>query len=328
MAIRPATLLVRSAHQGGFSIYMPMRYDKPAVGIEAQIALLKGRGLRITDEAKAAHFSNISYYRLRAYTYPFQDNSDPTHPFVQNIEFSDVISLYVFDRKLRILVFDALEKIEVALRTKVIYHMALGCGSHWHMDSSLFHDEAHYQRDFNTLLKELKRSKESFILHYNAKYSEPSSPPAWMSLEVASMNLLAKFYENLKKCREKRTVALAFGLMHESILESWMHSFAQLRNICAHHGRLWNRRLVNTPTIPKRTTCPFLLNRDFHINKPYPQLCCVAYVLNIISPKHGFADRLKSLIIDFPIVGIKEMGFPPHWEKEPVWQTTEPQDLG
>ena len=297
-----------------------MRYEKPAVDIETQIALLKERGLRIANETRAAHYlSNISYYRLRAYTYPFQDNTDPNHPFIRPVDFSDVVALYVFDRKLRLIVFDALEKVEVAMRTKVIYHMALNHGSHWHLESALFENQEHYQRDLGSLLNEIRRSKESFILHYKAKYVEPTSPPAWMSLEVASMNLLAKFYENLRKCPEKRTIALAFGLTHENILESWMHSFAQLRNICAHHGRLWNRRLVNTPTIPKRTTEPFILNKDFHINKLYPQLCCIAYVLNIISPGHTFTFRLKSLLDDFPIVEIKEMGFTENWDKEPVW---------
>ncbi len=88
-----------------------MNYNKPPIEISAQIAKLKGRGLRFDDETKAAHYlSNISYYRLRAYTYPFQDNTNPHHPFIKPIKFEEIIDLYVFDRRFRILVFDALEK--------------------------------------------------------------------------------------------------------------------------------------------------------------------------------------------------------------------------
>ena len=96
-----------------------MQYNKPPIDIPSQIALLKSRGLAFRDKNKAAHYlSNISYYRLRAYTYPFQEDTENDHSFKEGIFFEDIIELYVFDRKLRILVFDAIEKIEIALRTK------------------------------------------------------------------------------------------------------------------------------------------------------------------------------------------------------------------
>jgi len=91
-----------------------MNYNKPPIDITHQIALLKERGLTFEDEQKAAHYlSNISYYRLRAYTYPFQNNKSPGHPFTSVISFEKIIELYVFDRHLRLLIFDAMEKIEI-----------------------------------------------------------------------------------------------------------------------------------------------------------------------------------------------------------------------
>ncbi len=99
-----------------------MLYSKPAVSIPDQITKLKARGLAFGDEAFAIHcLSNISYYRLRAYTYPFQDNTQPNHPFTVPVSFEQIIELYVFDRKLRSMVFDAMEKIEIAIRTQIIY---------------------------------------------------------------------------------------------------------------------------------------------------------------------------------------------------------------
>ena len=116
-----------------------MQYNKKPLDISAQIGLLKRRGLMFKDEDRSAHYlSNISYYRLRAYTYPFQDNTDEDHPFNRKIYFEDVIGLYVFDRKLRILVFDAIEKIEIALRAKIVYNFSLANGSHWHENGDLY----------------------------------------------------------------------------------------------------------------------------------------------------------------------------------------------
>lgn len=112
-----------------------MKYNKLPIPIPDQITKLKQRGLRITDDSLAARYlSNISYYRLRAYTYPYQDDTKTEHPFIIDVSFEDIIELYTFDRKLRLLIFDAVEKIEVALRTQIIYQWALTNGSHWHLD--------------------------------------------------------------------------------------------------------------------------------------------------------------------------------------------------
>lgn len=116
-----------------------MKYSKAPLSISDQITRLKERGLIFHDEQKAANYlSNISYYRLRAYTYPFQDNSDPNHPFIKGVSFEDIINLYIFDRRLRILVFNAIEKIEIALRTKIINIFSLKNGSHWHENLALY----------------------------------------------------------------------------------------------------------------------------------------------------------------------------------------------
>jgi abortive infection bacteriophage resistance protein len=146
-----------------------MNYNKPPIDIAAQIVKLKSRGLQFGNETKAAHYlSNISFYRLRAYTYPFQDNTNPNHPFIKPIKFEEIIDLYVFDRRFRILVFDALEKIEIALRTKIIYHWSLTNGSHWHENAALYRDPNRFIRDLNKLYEEVDRSTETFIKHYKA----------------------------------------------------------------------------------------------------------------------------------------------------------------
>lgn len=298
-----------------------MKYNKPALSISDQISKLKQRGLKFNDEQKASHYlSNISYYRLRAYTYPFQDNSDPSHPFIADINFEEIINLYVFDRRLRLLVFNAIEKLEIALRTKIVYEFSLANGSHWHEEVNMYRNQYYFNKNINSLYEEVDRSSETFIEHYKKNYSSPAYPPAWMSLEVISMGLLSKLYGNLKKGREKKKVAIEFGLPNPIFLESWMHAFAGLRNICAHHSRLWNRRFTIVPKLPNNTTYPFIQNKNIYDNKLYAQLCCINYITQIISPDSSLVSDLKHLLQTCNLVDCNEMGFPKDWKSEPFWQ--------
>jgi abortive infection bacteriophage resistance protein len=250
-----------------------MNFTKPPLSIADQISKLKKRGLIFYNETKAAHYlSNISYYRLRAYTYPFQDNTDPDHPFVKVVSFEEIIDLYVFDRKLRLLIFNAIEKIEVAFRTKIVYEFSMVHGSHWYEDSNMYRDTFHFNKNINTVYEEIERSTETFIQHYKDTYSSPLNPPAWMNLEVVSMGLLSKLFANLKKGPEKKKVSREFGIAQPEILESWMHALANLRNTCAHHSRVWNRRFSICPQMPYNTLHTFLNNRNIYPNKLYAQL--------------------------------------------------------
>jgi len=168
-----------------------MKYSKQPISIQDQISKLKSRGLQFADEAKAAHYlSNISFYRLRAYTYPFQDNHDPEHPFIKPVSFEEILRLYVFDRQMRLLLFNALEKIEIAFRTQIIYEYAMAHGPFWHLNPALYNKPLFFVDHIASLQKEIDRSKETFIEHYKATYSDPKEPPAWMALEVSSMGLL------------------------------------------------------------------------------------------------------------------------------------------
>lgn len=298
-----------------------MKYNKLPISITEQIAKLKQRGLRIEDDALAHHYlSNISYYRLRAYTYPYQNNSDDNHSFIGNVSFNDIIELYTFDRKLRLLVFDAVEKIEVALRTQIIYHWSLAHGSHWHSEQALYKDPTKFIRHLATLQKEIKRSNETFIDHYKNKYSHPTEPPCWMSLEVTSIGLLSLLFENLKNCPEKKAVTHHFGLLGTNVLENWVHNFCNIRNICAHHGRLWNRRISIPITMPNKTKSDFIQNKQVYPYKLYASLSAMVYVINIISPESAFKKNLLELVKTCPSGQLKEMGFPKNWEQDKFWK--------
>ena len=298
-----------------------MKYTKLPITITEQIEKLKQRGLTFGDEQKAAHYlSNISYYRLRAYTYPFQDNDLSGQPFVQRIAFEDIMKLYVFDRKLRFLLYNAIEKIEIALRTQIIHQYAIVHGSFWHLDPALYNNSMFFASQIASLQKEVNRSNETFIKHYKQTYTDPAEPPAWMSLEVSSIGLLSKIFSNLKDNSCKDEVTLHFGLKAVSILENWMQCFSLLRNVCAHHGRVWNRRMTQLK-LPKKPLNTFITNRNILPYKVYAYICCMQYVLNIISPGHEFKNNLVALMNNCPMLQEKEMGFPKDWQNEKIWQT-------
>jgi abortive infection bacteriophage resistance protein len=177
-----------------------------------------------------------------------------------------------------------------------------------------------FNKNINSLYEEVDRSSETFIEHYKHTYTTPAYPPAWMSLEVITLGLLSKLYGNLKKGNAKKKVAEEFGLPNPLILESWMHAFAGLRNICAHHSRLWNRRFTIVPKLPYNTVNTFIQNANIYDNKLYAQLCCINYITRIISPDSSFVSDLKELLKTCNLVSCKEMGFPDDWKNEPIWR--------
>ncbi|MFD2202803.1 Abi family protein [Shivajiella indica] len=298
-----------------------MKYSKQPISFEAQLQKLMERGLSISDSSKAlSYLSNISYYRLRAYTYPFQDNDDPKHPFIQEISMEEIMEIYTFDRKLRLLVFDAIEKIEIALRTQIIYQWAISHGSHWHTKAALYRNDFYFGQNITSLHKEIERSHETFIKHYQEKYDDPLTPPAWMALEVSSFGLLSLMFFNLKRSPEKKQVVRHFGLYDVELLENWMRSFTDIRNICAHHGRLWNRRLTTQINLPKKTEIPFIENKDVYPNKLYPALCAMAYLLDMINEESLFKNRLVKLFGTVSPELMGDMGFPEDWQDEKFWQ--------
>lgn len=330
----------RPAHLGGLRVLYVMKYDKKPIDAAEQIRKLKSRHLNVENETIASQYLyNISYYRLRAYTYPFQNNLEGSdHEFLRkDISFQDIIDLYCFDRRLRSLLFNAIEKIEVSLRTRIalIYSVDEGTG-HWFLNHKLYDKHEKFialtrnetiddKKVLGDLMKEVKRSNEEFILHYFRKYGEPEFPPAWMTLEVVSMGTLSKLFHALADTnKSSKTITKSLGLNKVGILKNWMHALSSLRNICAHHSRIWNRRFTISLSFPYRTDAPFLSEQEFNAirnNKLFAYISVILYVLQIISPDSSFKTNLLQLLRERPkLVKIKDMGFPQEWEKYTLWR--------
>lgn len=176
-----------------------MFYNKPTISIKEQISQLKSRGLIINDENLAENFlSNVSYYRLAGYWWSMQYDKT-LHSFKNNSSFENVIAIYNFDRELRILVFDVIERIEIGFRTKLIYHLSNEVSPWWFEDSTLFKNSDEHTKALLTIDRELGQTKEIFIKeHYKKYYTDNRRPPAWKTIEVISFGVISKLYGNLK----------------------------------------------------------------------------------------------------------------------------------
>ena len=303
-----------------------MKYAKTPLSIEQQIAKLKQQGLVIKNDTFAADvLSNISYYRLKAYSFPFQDCEDQL--FIKDdINFVDIVSLYRFDCRLRTLIFHALAKIEISLRTKLIREYSIETGnSHWFTDKSLYFNLDKFDFIMEKIGDDVNRSDEDFIKHYQAKYSSPDLPPAWMTLETLSFGNISKLIANLDcKSTPYKNVSMAFGLPNSFILENWIYSFSVLRNYCAHHSRIWNRRFHVEMKLPYNTVFPFIDKKmlsSIHKNKLFAVLSSIQYIIKIISPENDLKNTLiKTISEGGKLLQIKDMGFPENWQTFGVWK--------
>lgn len=299
---------------------METEYSKPALTIADIIGWLKTNGLSIIDEKEALRkLGIVSYFRIAAYLRPMEDDKD-THHFKLGSTLENAFALYEFDTKLRQLIFAAIQEIEIALRAKVIQHFSLAYGPFWFMDVNLSANERLFAQNLSAIDRELERSREDFIKAHFKKYIRPAFPPAWKTLELASLGTLSKLYYNFSDKKVKKAIAREFNLPNHEILESWMRSIASLRNCCAHHARIWNRSLSATPQMTGKIRGSWISHTDIDSNRLYAVLCCTAYWMGSINGKSHFVSGLKNLIAKYPMVDVAAMGFPASWENEPLWK--------
>lgn len=224
-------------------------FGKVATSHADQVILLQQRGMIVDNQAEAElYLQHLNYYRLSAYWLPFEADH-ATHTFRPGTRFTDVLNLYIFDRELRLLVLDAIERIEVSVRSQWAYQLAHLHGPHAHLNSALARKPHFWRSNIDQLTEEVDRSEEAFIKHLKSTYSD-RLPPIWAACEVMSLGLLSRWYNNLKPMPTRRAIAATYRI-DEKVLESWLRHLSLIRNTCAHHSRLWNREFTITPLLPR-----------------------------------------------------------------------------
>jgi abortive infection bacteriophage resistance protein len=294
------------------------QFTKPPLAVQEQINLLKSRGLQIPDEARATRYlQNISYYRLSGYMYPFLADAKQ-HQFKKGTVFEDILDLYRFDRELRLLVFSAIEKIEIALRSQITNEFSVALQNpFWYTEAKYFADPVKHASFLDGLSPYVSRSNDVFIKHFYNTYNNPW-PPVWVIFEILSMGQFSILYSITAKSPPRKAVADYFGVK-ETVLTTWLHTLVYVRNICAHHARLWNKDLRIPVKLPKKTANKWLFASNVTNRKVYIVLAVISYLLDTITPRHTFRQKVKDLIMKYPKTDIIAMGFPQAWSSDPFW---------
>ncbi len=353
-----------------------MSYPKNWKSYSEQLDLLKSRGMIVTDQALALqHLQRIGYYRLSGYWHAFRERSDKACPLDANFKkprkvteenisldsfrpgtsFHDTVALYIFDKQLRMLVMDAMELIEIALRVD-ISHTLGKLDPFAYLKPELLHEDFSITLDrdrgvtaHHTWLGKhaqlISRSKEKFISHNKNRYGLPLA--IWIACEVWDFGTLSKLFGGMREA-EQDTIAQKYGISNGRVFASWLRSLNHLRNICAHHGRLWNRNISDQPRLPSTKphseqtsqqpvddgthTEQSPLNpswvRHFESNsharaRCYLLLVIVKYLLETICPNSNWSDRMKGHLASFPQLdhvglNLKGMGAPDDWQA--IWE--------
>lgn len=317
-----------------------MAYTKPYLPVADQLALIKSRGMIISDDALAESYLNkIGYYRLSGYWYPYRDSTQAggatkvLDQFRAGTKFSEIVDLYVFDKKLRLVFLDIIERIEIALRVQITLQLGKQ-GADAHRNAKALHPTFLRRMNHKTgqslhaewLARNdegFERSKEEFAKHFKTKYVG-EIPPIWIVAELWDFGTMSFLYSAMQKS-DQIAVAKTFNVPSFDVTETWLRAINVARNICAHHSRLWNKPSVVQPKWPSAAEIPDLGHIVGNTNaqtRVYGLACLCAHLLKSINPNSTWMARFKALVSEFPksaVVDLKSAGFPTDWDKTNLW---------
>jgi len=291
------------------------QYSKKAFSHEQMLSKLENQGLCIPDKSEAIHYlKSIGYFRLSAYFLPFINKDSANKVFKEGVELKDIEQLYAFDKELRLLVVDAIESIEVTLRASLNDYMSFEYGPHWYLEAKHFNNLKIYQKFLEDLEELCRKPKEVFLIHYYANYTAPKLPPSWMVTELISFGTCANLFKNLHSLQDRKEICKLFK-QHPTIMSSWFTSLNYVRNLCAHHARLWNRWFVISP-MQAQTNKTKVKPKTFA-----EQAYIIDTILKAFGPDKSKAWKLKlyNLFLRYPKLPVESMGFKHNWKHEPFW---------
>ncbi|KQR48052.1 hypothetical protein ASF87_03700 [Microbacterium sp. Leaf161] len=325
-----------------------VEYAKEWLPLEGQVERLREHGLEVPDDDRAAKvLGAIGYYRLTGYLYPFRksegyvDDEDRTHVrvlsgFQPGTRLDHAEEIIDFDRRLRLLVLDGVERIEVAVRMRIGY--VLGRASAY-----AYEDPTRFIETFTANGTDIRcpkpskhvqwlqrvsarqaSSDEKFVEQFREKYDDRM--PIWALTEILELGHLSVLYRGMNQV-DAEDLAIAFGVPTKKLMASWLASLNYVRNVAAHHARLFNRKLQNAPSRPKIGQIPLLdhLRASEHAKQvygTYSALAVIAYLLPSIDPDTGWVSRVATLLRDFPTsdgLTIESLGAPSDWSALALW---------
>lgn len=280
---------------------------KPPTKFKEQVELYKSRKMHIEDSEYAEKtLQRINYYRLSAYGLTLKDPLIKDE-YVAGASFNKMLSLYEFDRRLRLLLLGALETIEIAFRTHISYEIAHKIGPTGYRKKEHFLNETFHQVSLTELdsLIDKSRKGELFVEHHFKKYDGVF--PIWAAIEVTSFGFLSKFYRNLNEDL-KRRISKSYYNVPYLYMESWLQTLSNIRNVCAHYGRLYNKHLTFKPRLFKEEA------KQFSNRHTYAAIFITARLLTKTEGSRFITD-LDALISEYEEdIDFAHIGFPSNWK--------------
>ncbi|QDZ42460.1 Abi family protein [Corynebacterium sp. sy039] len=306
---------------------------KPATTIVQQITLLRDRGMEVDRDLAEQWLANVSYYRLSAYWFPARkiaESGERLDSFKDGISFADAVALYEADRKLRTLIHDGLERIEVTMRTRVGEQLCV-VNPIFYMDSGNFRPNFKHERWLSIVQKRIKRAakRNESIKHYQDKYG--ANFPFWVLAEVLDFADISRMFDGMF-ASDQRAIAEDLGI-HIDLdilsvnqrqkakssppLARWLEQLTIIRNSCAHHSRLWNKSFTPAPTAAFRTIDAFAALPIGQSERIFGAITVMSYLLNETSPGTTWPEKVTDLLnrdfLSNPIVEKNSLGIPDDW---------------
>ena len=314
-------------------------YTKPRRTFDEQIDLLRSRGMTIGDRDLARHYlATVGYYAMGSYWYPARKEVEVdgvltlSDEFVAGATFEHAVSLYLFDQKLRLIALEALERIERALKVQVAY--ILGASDRF------AHRKPEFMRPKFVSASQHRNSHAGWLDEVDKKVDRPTHRaikavrdrydgdlPIWIAIETMDFGDISRLLGGLA-AEWSEPVAKALGMETVPTLTSWARSMNHLRNLCAHHQRLWNRELTDQPRAARGPLRDYFLQLDGHQelwHRSYAALLVLTYLHEQVVPVSSWPQRLGQLLAALPVspgVTHAEMGAPSDWHLHPSWGLT------
>lgn len=276
-----------------------------------------------TEKEIKKDLKHIWYFRLTWYLKYFQDDNNN---FYDWITFKKVLDHYIFDRKLRLLTFDAIEKIEISVKSSMNHYMTINFWIHWYLNESLFQLTNEKKIDmYKKFIKKVEKINEKpnsvFVKSYFEKYTSEKYLPSWMLIEELTIWEISTVY-NLLKTSHRISISKVYNT-YEKDFWIWLQLLNTLRNISAHHWRLWNKKYITKLKIEDVTfkkyfqTKPNIDWKNEVIPNYYNAILVIYYLLNKINKNFWRLNDLNKLILKYKnIVNISNMWLTTNWKNE------------
>lgn len=301
-----------------------MKYSKPALTFEEQADLLLARGLVANRELLVERLRATNYYRFTSYLFTFRTGDDR---YQDGTTLDKVWELYRFDHRLRQLFLDAVETIEVQVRTQLAYHFAHENGAFTYLDETRFPNFDPSRDDYRKWKKKVEeqvfrardgKGREDFVVHFYHKYGDCHNlPPIWMTVELMDFGSVLSFYRGVA-ISIRKSVAETVG-QPEEVVGSWLLALNSIRNRCAHHARLWNWRLGYPVKVPGKNKFPDWNAPRLRNDRVGIILLICRYWLDRVNPGNEWGQRVETLFRDHPGINVRQMGLEMDWLNHPIW---------